>query len=580
MISPRTISAFIPCILLTVMAGARVIAEDQPGIPRPKLALQEKSLGSLPDKGDARVSPNLRHVLCVENGEKKRVVVDGVAGKEYDEVLPGRSAIGAEEQGDGSKTFFSPDGERVGYMARSGEKWRVVIDGAESAACTRVEGLRFSPDSKHVMYLAKNGEKWYLVVDNKSYEGMTSAVFSPDSRHIAWIGPTEEEGRAVFLDGKPGKRYGGISRLRFSPDSKSFAYVADGHVVFNGVEHKAYNQIGQFYFSPDGRHIAYTVVIEGKRVVVVDGKEGKAYDATSDAPPGAGGETLDVPKKIPAPNYPLVFSPNSSHIAYRAKSGDKWLVVRDGIEGKQYDSVSAPVFSPDSKTLAYAAVSGDTRYLVTNGAEKEQKGGVYVIAFSPNSKHTAYVVGVENRKCLVVADNAESKPYDCQQAGETALTPFPAFSADSERLIYVASDGGWTVVVDGTEGKKYNTVGNLIFSPDMKRIAYQAGERAVVVDGVEGKQYGGINGLVFGPDFNHLAYVASAGAGNACIVVDGQEIGQYTGALSCPGTAATYSGYKRIDSAPVFLIFDSPTRCHAIMRRGDEAFLVEVTVGE
>jgi hypothetical protein len=557
-----------------------VVAEEQPAPPQPQLVLKETSLGNLPEKGDVWVSPNLRHVLYVEQGEKKRVVVDGVPGKEYDEVVPGRSAIGAGEQGDGTKTFFSPDGERVGYMACSGEKWVVVVDGAESGACTHVEGLRFSPDGKHVMYLAQTGEKWYLVVDNKSYEGATGAMFSPDSKHVAWIGPTEEEGRAVYLDGKPGKRYGSIGRLRFSADSKSLAYLANGHVVFNGVEQKAYNQIGTFFFSPDSKHIAYTVVIEGKRVVVLDGREGKPYDATSDAPPGAGGETLDVPKKIPVPNYPLVFSPNSSHIAYRAKLGSKWMVVRDGVDGKQYDSVGAPVFSPDSKTLAYAAVSGETHYLVTNGAEKEQKGPVYNITFSPNSRRMAYFVVLENRKCVVVSDNVESKPYDCQAGAELTMGPVPFFSEDSEHLIYIASAEGWRVVLDGTEGDKYNVVSYPLFRPDMKRIAYCAGECAAVLDGVKGKQYRAVKGLVFSPNFKHLAYVASANEGDACIVVDGQEIGQYTGYFYCQGTASTYAGYKRIDNAPVFLIFDSLTKCHAVMRRGGEAFLVEVKIGE
>ncbi|MEW6416877.1 MAG: hypothetical protein AB1480_02010 [Nitrospirota bacterium] len=50
----------------------------------------------------------------------------------------------------------------------------------------------------------------------------------------------------------------------------------------------------------------------------------------------------------------------------------------------------------------------------------------------------------------------------------------------------------WLVVVDGKEGKKYDGIGALIFSPDSKRVAYQAiegDEWFVVVDGKEGKRY-------------------------------------------------------------------------------------------
>ena len=40
--------------------------------------------------------------------------------------------------------------------------------------------------------------------------------------------------------------------------------------------------------------------------------------------------------------------------------GGKWLVVVDGVEGKKYDAVVAgsSVFSPDSKRVAYGAERG------------------------------------------------------------------------------------------------------------------------------------------------------------------------------------------------------------------------------
>jgi hypothetical protein len=53
----------------------------------------------------------------------------------------------------------------------------------------------------------------------------------------------------------------------------------------------------------------------------------------------------------------------------------------------------------------------------------------------------------------------------------------------------------WFVVVDGKEEKKYDSIGNLIFSPDSKRVAYAAwagNKRFVVVDGKEEKKYDGI----------------------------------------------------------------------------------------
>ena len=77
--------------------------------------------------------------------------------------------------------------------------------------------------------------------------------------------------------------------------------------------------------------------------------------------------------------------------------------------------------------------------------------------------------------------------------------------------------GKWLVVVDGVEGKEYDGIGKgtLVFSPDSKRVAYEAqrgGKWLVVVDGVEGKEYDGIveGTLVFSPDSKRVAYVSKA----------------------------------------------------------------------
>lgn len=54
-------------------------------------------------------------------------------------------------------------------------------------------------------------------------------------------------------------------------------------------------------------------------------------------------------------------------------SGNKWFVVVDGKEGKQYDGiVGSPIFSPDGKRVAYAAVIGDKQFVVLDGKEEKQ----------------------------------------------------------------------------------------------------------------------------------------------------------------------------------------------------------------
>jgi hypothetical protein len=126
-------------------------------------------------------------------------------------------------------------------------------------------------------------------------------------------------------------------------------------------------------------------------------------------------------------------------------------------------------------------------------------------------------------------------------------------SPDAKRFAYEASAGykQW-VVVDGKKGKEYCKVGDNyhyrpIFSPDSKRLAYQAtiessvekmcGEKmCIVVDGKEGKEYDAVEWPVFSPDSKRIGYIAIAGGkvegrlilgGKKFIVVDGNEEKQY-----------------------------------------------------
>ena len=145
-------------------------------------------------------------------------------------------------------------------------------------------------------------------------------------------------------------------------------------------------------------------------------------------------------------------------------------------------------------------------------------------------------------------------------------------SSDIRRVAYVIStDGKQCVVVNGEQGKQYDSIlkGTPIFSPDSKRLAYGArvdAEQFVVVDGEEGKRYDLIldSSLVFSPDSKRLAYIA-ANQKNVMVVVDGVETKAYGGVFY--GTRP---------------VFDSPTRLHTLLRSGSdlEATLVEVDIVE
>ena len=98
---------------------------------------------------------------------KRFVVVDG-QGKQYDRI---------EKQ----SLVFSPDSRRMGYVARGDGKWFVVVDGQEKRqydlrgdAPGYMPGIHrsdisfaFSPDSQRVGYLAHSGWGKFVVVDGR-----------------------------------------------------------------------------------------------------------------------------------------------------------------------------------------------------------------------------------------------------------------------------------------------------------------------------------------------------------------------------------------------------------------------------
>lgn len=55
----------------------------------------------------------------------------------------------------------------------------------------------------------------------------------------------------------------------------------------------------------------------------------------------------------------LTFSPDGEHLAYAARSGQRWQVVLDGVAGAEFDDVGHPRFSDDSQTLMHGARTGD-----------------------------------------------------------------------------------------------------------------------------------------------------------------------------------------------------------------------------
>lgn len=312
---------------------------------------------------------------------------------------------------------------------------------------------------------------------------------------------------------------------------------------------KAVDRIGRAWLervavSPDQRRVAIVVKRDGKSLLVVDGKEGPAFDDIASSP---------------------WFSPNSERLACVVKRGDLQSIVVDAMEGKSYEPWSGmyPIFSPDSKRLAYVARRGSNTLVVVEAAESKPYRSLRsetppAIVFSPDSKHYAYSAELTAGQWTVVMDGKEGKLYDS--------VSLPRYSPDSKRVLYVARQGNdQFVVVDGIEGPRFSDIpyGEGRFSPDGKRVAYQAQQSnrlwVLMVDGSASKEYDHIetSHSYFSPDSKRLSFAAKS-KGKARVVIDGKESPEYDGIVEMPLFSPDSSrvAYAAARGGSAFMVLD------------------------
>lgn len=399
---------------------------------------------------------------------------------------------------------ISPDGARVAYVIKNGEKQVVVIDGNAGKDYDAITGICFSPDSKHIAFAAKRGGKAVTVVDGtegKEYDAVGVMAFSPNGGRFAYAAMREKQW-VVVVDSAEDGPYQGVSGVIFSPDSKRFAYAVTlemkdpanpqappakkGMVVVDRVGGEQYDSIvpGTLVFSPDSRRVAYAAVQENKQMFVIDGEAGNAYDAV-------GG---------------FAFSVNSKHFAYAATAEGKGFVVIEGAEEKKYDATGVPRFSDDAQHLVYLARLGEKSLVVMDGTDGAQYEDIHPdsLVISGDSARIAYAAKRDG-KWMCVVESTKIKPME-QPPDEEPVEPQPrpagaegkqyddikgasiTFSPDSKHLAYAASSGGkWMRVFDGNEGTAFDDIyPSFAFSAEGERVVFfaQTGDKwGIATDG-------------------------------------------------------------------------------------------------
>ncbi|MBW8782592.1 MAG: PD40 domain-containing protein [Verrucomicrobia bacterium] len=381
-----------------------------------------------------------------------RAVIDGQAGPVYDRI---------------SRFAFSSDGKSVAYGAITivdgKDRWSLVVNGQATSLpydALSYKSPQFSPDGQRLAYIAKKGTKTVVVVDGKegpAYDKIGNPIpaFSADGRHMAYTARNYGQPEVVVLDGQPGPGFDNIpaTSLIFSPDGGRLAYGGQSEngkwrVVTDGLAGPEYDQVDNLVFSPDGRHLAYHAKRAGKWTLIVD----RAEIAT--------GEEF-------AKGF-ATFSPDNQRIAQALKQDDKWKVITAALDGSASHVVGGEfdrgtglvVFSRDSKHLAFVGWNGDKRMAVLDEKRGMEFDTVSHLVFSPDGQRLAYEAGKfykldpsKKDTRFIVIDGAAQPEYEGLVPGSLA------FSADSRHVAYAVCKGDQRIVIiDGQSSPEYRAV--------------------------------------------------------------------------------------------------------------------------
>lgn len=542
-------------------------------------SVDQQVVGPVGEKDKYIVSRRGGHLATVSpKGSRVTVVVDGVVGPRFDEIVETTwgaidprpwEGVDANLQPKGAQVTFSRSGNRYAYMARLGPEWVVMVDNKESfripaagavGAVSGIAGMAGNTDvrmeftglgGKHLL-VAKSGLGGYeLWVDGQKWpgtyasggggsEGTVDPIISPDGEHVAYVAQMSREKRSLVIDGKEAAYFG--TRLQYTPDSKHLLCISEspkGHaVLLDGKPLFAARQILNVFVPPAGNRLIFALVhfnAEGTAnegsFLLVDGKPAEATLTKS----GIGR---------------VIFSPDGKHYAAICGELARRFVVIDGKKGQEYfnivekdvaDLATGIRFSPDSSKVVYTAYSngGRDQFVVMNEDESDAMTSPW-FRFSPDGKRLAYGGGVGNQgqKGVLIVDG---KPVPLPPEWFVESKTF-TFSPDGSRYAFTAAGrGGKGVFVDG---KNTEIVGDFTFSPDSKHLAILGGggpgpekKQGLFVDGQivfePASSYQRLTYCGFSPDSQHLCW---------------EEREPAVGAKAAPGV---YEIYTCVDGVPL-----------------------------
>lgn len=307
-------------------------------------------------------------------------------------------------------------------------------------------------------------------------------------------------------------------------------------LVVDGKEGSAFEDIAEISFSlPAARHIVYAAKRDGKWIEMLDDKElGPAFDALlpdpSKNPRNAGG-----PIWMPTPASPgsvgsMFNGLDAAGMLYTAlTTRHAQLVAIPAKDAAREIEANLWFWKDDNlQRQAYAGRRGKTSLMFIDGKEGPEFADLGGPTFSADGKRLAFAAKREKEWRMIV-DGVEGPPF--QDLGA------PIFSLDGLRLAYAAKvEKQWAVIEGANTGPKFTDISSPYFSPDGKHMAYWAKSQTkkgmsgsevyvtnelIVADGKEEPEFDAVGPPVFSPDSVHLAYWAK-GKKEHVLIVDGK----------------------------------------------------------
>ena len=242
-------------------------------------------------------------VVIQEVGLKKVLYIDNKkVSDEYDEI---------------SSPVFSENGSRFGYLAYNNyvnQKWQnkfVIIDGnkMDYSQYDDISDLQFSPNGLYYSLIAQKGSKNYLIINGKiekyPIEGLYGVIWTKDNKYI-YITYADNQ-FSVVKNKRKDKNYqviypikidGSLFKIiQLSPDNKHYVYIAEfskdckkwgiptNEALFADFIKEVEKREPMSYLEvrlESNKNIfpilSQVRCIDGKKILVVDGKEIGVYD--------------------------------------------------------------------------------------------------------------------------------------------------------------------------------------------------------------------------------------------------------------------------------------------------------------